>query len=58
MAIGRRLTMPIRPALALCLAMLAACSGVALAPDRLDVTVRMLDNSFDRPLIEVPVGAR
>ena len=57
MAIGRRLTRLIRPELALCLAILAACSGVASAPDRFDVTIRMLDNSFDRPLIEVPVGA-
>ena len=57
MAIGRRLTRLIRPAPALCLAVLAACSGVVPAPDRLDVTVRMLDNAFERPLLEVPVGA-
>ena len=36
---------------------LAACSGVAQAPDPLQVTVRMLDNSFDRSSVEVPVGA-
>ncbi|HKY49467.1 MAG TPA: right-handed parallel beta-helix repeat-containing protein [Acidimicrobiia bacterium] len=35
-----------------------ACSGVAEPPDPMDVTVLMVDNSYDSPVIEVPVGAR
>lgn len=54
----RRLRTILRPELAVVAAIaLSSCSGVAEPPDPMAVTVRMLDNSFDRPLIEVPVGA-
>jgi plastocyanin len=55
---ANRLRQILRPELAVAaILILSACSGVAEPPDPMDTTVRMLDNTFDRPLIEVPVGA-
>ncbi|MGZ8755223.1 MAG: right-handed parallel beta-helix repeat-containing protein, partial [Acidimicrobiia bacterium] len=57
-AVVQRLRVFVRLELAVVTAIIAtACSGVAEPPDPMHVTVRMLDNSFDSSVIEVPVGA-
>ena len=53
----RRLRAVVRGELVIAAIIVTACSGVAEPPDPMDVTVRMLDNRFDSPAIEVAVGA-
>jgi plastocyanin len=53
----RRLRAFVRLDLVVAAIIVTACSGVAEPADPMNVTVRMLDNSFESPVIEVPVGA-